>query len=407
MNKEQHINQIISNLVTDKFRLIEIEQPARYGSRVNGIGFLGDALISINNRWKVIDTPSDYYPKNLFKQDFPALKAMLDKNKDKRVILVNKVSDDIDVVVIMKRGEYSNKLYWSIEIGLKYHNMMLRLYQYNRCDYNDTDKVDMFYDIDFNLLLSGSFIQNNEYKHYFSDHRLIRNDWSPNWYKILEPCVVDGVFYYSYFIYGQIGEHTSRAVYPKDLFTKLGVSKCIITCPYVREFDFVVPDNFIIDFEIVRPEDVNDFFYTNYTPKQLLENAIGNLPTDARKYLDSKYQTKVKKIKKDEDNLELYHDEFVLNFKYKNIESNILTNEYAYKLFIRHYKAKESIILDFAGHIVPFTYKDFLNLFKKDTGRIGKSERKAYEEFGMKIGYTDFWLSDFDSSPHGQEEVEE
>ena len=108
MNKEQHINQIISNLVTDKFRLIEIEQPARYGSRVNGIGFLGDALISINNRWKVIDTPSDYYPKNLFKQDFPALKAMLDKNKDKRVILVNKVSDDIDVVVIMKRGEYSN-----------------------------------------------------------------------------------------------------------------------------------------------------------------------------------------------------------------------------------------------------------------------------------------------------------
>jgi len=406
MNKEQHINQIISNLVTDKFRLIIIEEPQRYSSRGNGIGFLGDASILIHNRWKEIDKPSDYYPENLFKKDFPALKSMLDKSSDKHVILINKVSDDIEVIVIMKRGDYSGKAYWSIEIGLKYYNLMLRLYQYKRSDYDEKDNVDMFYDIDLNLLLSGPFVQNKNYEYYFSDYRLIRNDWKPNWYKILEPCVVDGVFYYSTFINSQIGEHTSQAVYPKDLFTKLGVTKCIINAPHVREFNYELPDNFVIDFDIIRPEDKTDFFYTHYTPKRLLDDAIGDLPVKFRKYIDPKYDVKIKKINKSEDEMDLYHEEFILNFKYKNIEGHLLTNQYAFKLLEEHYKAKELITLDFAGHIVSFTYKDFIKLFKKDTGRITKSERKAYEEFGEKIGYTDFWLSEFEHMPDDEDEEE-
>ena len=164
----------------------------------------------------------------------------------------------------------------------------------------------------------------------------------------------------------------------------------------VHEFDFIIPDDFeFFEFAFEKDKNPNNN-WDKSTDKSKANNIISNCPT-IRPYLPEAYNKIAKKITQTQFDASLEQQEMILDFNYKNLSGKVLTNKFQYAFFKQFY-SKDSVTLNVAGFNLTLTNKEFLKSIKIIESP-KKKVVKSFFQLGQKVGFTDWWLTEFEKRP--------
>jgi hypothetical protein len=407
MPKRTKIDNSVSKIFRGNMRYFDLEPEDTFThtAKRNGISFIGDIFSGIHDK-EILISPADvnkYYPEEYFGYK---LKHILDKQKDKnyRTSFVQTIDSNIDIVLEIHKGGLSGVGFdsgYEMRLGIRYFNLMIKYYSFKDSLYHGKDynyDITGVFDEDFLKAINfNKFIEDSKYSWWLPDYNVFGNAEQANWYEIFKSCMDGTTFNYTGSFLSPLGHGNNQ--YPKDLFVRLGVEKLIISARHCHHFDFDIPTNFAIEFDIKKDNNTNNS-YDKTSIKDRIKQIIASCP-NIRPYLPVEYRNSADRITFLQAEQEIANKETILNFTYKNLYGFVHTDEYQYRAFKEFYDKCENVDLDVAGLIISIPQKEFYKCIKKeDKIKYRKNLEAATNYFGSnKIGYTDWWKKSFDICP--------
>lgn len=404
------IENSIKNILLSKERYFEIapEDRLTQTQERNGVSYLGDYLYNIHDKEILINVADakEYYPENFLKYDF---KKILDDTKVRFVwkSFIKNVTSDIDIILYIRKGSICGVGYgdgYELQLGVRYHGLMIKYYHFKDStnhwnqylfNINGIWNTELLKSIDFNEF------EEVKYNISFGDYKLFDSSKTTNWYEIFKLCMTDGTFKLTdSFLVPIALDHGRTEDYPADLFVKLGIEKLIISSQLLRSFNYDMPTNCIVEFDIQKEMNPNNEFLIQRKTDEKIKEIIKSCPI-IRPYLSQKLKDPADRITFLQKEWQLYNTPVLIRFKYGNLEGLVKSNEYQYRAFKEFYDKYEIISLDVAGLDLVLNRQDFYNCISVETKIKYKNKLDtATSYFGSnKIGYTVWFNKKIDISP--------
>jgi hypothetical protein len=385
---ENILNKFINDIIIGDFRIANLENQTGYNLYKNGISEKGDYFASIGNREILITDDIAYMPVTLFK-NIP-IHSLTTINCFDRY--VQKINEDIDIIIEVHKGSISGVNYgngWEINIGIRYAEVVFKFYHFKtsgvhyHINYVINDELTSA--IDFKNFVKIS--SRNEYKYYIPEYDMV-SIFDKKLSKVTELYIKGKTLYfYDSMWYLLLDRSYDRKEGKSDLFKNKDIDKVIIK--NATNMEFCLPDttkSIEFDLEKTVPAD-------KYGRDNSLKGRIRSLIEHVAEYyklLPKEYRELGEKLYKRDLEMDLYNQNILINFEYKNLTGTVITNAYQYNIFQEHYANMEKIDLEIAGIKLPLTKVDFFKSLKIKK-KVGKRDKQS--------GYTDWFLKEFNKYP--------